>query len=80
MELTSQLPGAWLLQGAIPEFFWGHSWIAHDLNHIIPDVHAIWKTFTFSGTPHPHNFQKLQIVIKKKSQKFVAKIRHLQDL
>jgi hypothetical protein len=21
MELTSQLPGAWLLQGAIPEFF-----------------------------------------------------------
>jgi hypothetical protein len=44
-------PGAWLLQGATTEFFCGHSWIAHDLNHINPDVHAIWKTFCYSETP-----------------------------
>jgi hypothetical protein len=52
MEVTSQLLGARLLQGATPEFFRGHSWIFHNLNHINPDVHAIWKTFTYSGTPH----------------------------
>jgi hypothetical protein len=39
---------AWLLKGANTEFFFVHSWIAHDLNHINPNVHAIWKTFTYS--------------------------------